>query len=406
MMRRFLHRLQSSIVVIIATIALIFSTALIVTVVIPQITSTQWRKPASDYQRQVYEIADNVTHMATIFPYGDVLQPVYRLKKGTIPCAYIESETLNIIAQPELQQYITKDGEDIILTSRLLVLQYPQNTTQYKAKDIADKLRRAASNKNRSIDVMQLVDLDRDELLCVSSSVDLERSWVTREKYIWANDDSKISDLDQENGLLYLPNPKAFTITKTKKGMVAFDPKGEMVGYNTLQSMNVGLISKHELIRLGEDIYRAEGCWYCHTDQTRTLIQDTVVNSNVYPAPPSKPSEYIYQKVTFPGTKRNGPDLSRVGIKKASRDWHKAHFWSPETKSKGSIMPPFRHFFDNDPRGTSPNTTGVPNVKFEAIYQYLMTKGTRISSPDQAWWEDKATPRIIDLISKEESRDE
>ena len=41
MIRRFLHRLQSSIVVIIATIALIFSTALIVTVVIPQLTSTR-----------------------------------------------------------------------------------------------------------------------------------------------------------------------------------------------------------------------------------------------------------------------------------------------------------------------------------------------------------------------------
>ena len=55
---------------------------------------------------------------------------------------------------------------------------------------------------------------------------------------------------------------------------------------------------------MGEDIYRVEGCWYCHTDQTRTLVQDTVMNGSPdYPAPPSTASEYIYQPVTFPGTR-------------------------------------------------------------------------------------------------------
>lgn len=49
-------------------------------------------------------------------------------------------------------------------------------------------------------------------------------------------------------------------------------------------------------------------------------------------------------------------------------------------------MPSFRHFFDNDPRGIARTGVGIPNHQFEAIYQYLMTKGTRITPPTQAWW--------------------
>ena len=146
-------------------------------------------------------------------------------------------------------------------------------------------------------------------------------------------------------------------------------------------------------------MYQIEGCWYCHTDQTRTLVQDLVLNgSDSFPSPPSSANEYIYQEVTFPGTKRNGPDLSRTGIKRPSRDWHKAHFWAPKTQSKGSIMPAFRHFFDFDPRGTGRKTVGVPNYKFEAIFQYLMTKGTRITPPTEAWWIGKDPVHTLEII--------
>ena len=67
---------------------------------------------------------------------------------------------------------------------------------------------------------------------------------------------------------------------------------------------------------MGEHIFSIEGCWYCHTDQTRTLVQDLSLNgSDSKSGPqPRRRSEYIYQQITFPGTKRNGPDLSRVGV--------------------------------------------------------------------------------------------
>ena len=61
-------------------------------------------------------------------------------------------------------------------------------------------------------------------------------------------------------------------------------------------------------------------------------------------------------------------------------------------------MPSFRHFFDFDPRGTSSILPGVPNYRFEAIYQYLMTKGTRITPPNQAWWLGKDPVKTKEII--------
>jgi cytochrome c oxidase cbb3-type subunit 2 len=187
-----------------------------------------------------------------------------------------------------------------------------------------------------------------------------------------------------------------------------YDPIGRPIqNLDELKSPAMNFYSRQKLIEFGEHLYAIEGCWYCHTDQTRTLIQDTVLNgSDSYPAPPSSANEYIYQKITFAGTRRIGPDISRVGVKKPSRDWHKAHFWAPKTASAGSLMPSFQHFFDNDPRGTGKSSIGIPNHRFEAIYQYMMTKGTRITAPTQAWWLGKDPIKTKEIIEGQRKLDE
>ena len=205
--------------------------------------------------------------------------------------------------------------------------------------------------------------------------------------------------------MIYVENPKEYRVTYFKFGDEEgwkYDPQnGKPVkNLEELKSHPLGFRSRQELIQLGEQLYAAEGCFYCHTDQTRTLVQDGVLNgSESYPAPPSSANEYIYQRITFPGTRRIGPDISRVGVKRPSRDWHQSHFWQPKTVSKGSIMPAFQHFFDFDPRGTGTRISSIPNYKFEGIFQYLMTKGTRITSPTEAWWLGKdpvQTKKIIE----------
>ena len=97
----------------------------------------------------------------------------------------------------------------------------------------------------------------------------------------------------------------------------------------------------------GYAIYIREGCKYCHTQQTRTLASDVVRSGwKGVNAPVSTPDEFVYDyRQTF-GTKRTGPDLSRIGGK-YNKQWHTAHFRNPRDLVPGSIMPPFPWIADN-----------------------------------------------------------
>jgi cytochrome c oxidase cbb3-type subunit 2 len=208
----------------------------------------------------------------------------------------------------------------------------------------------------------------------------------------------------KDPGVIYVDSPaeyriKRYSLGGSTKGF-RYDPTGEAVkDLAELTSSELGFISRKDLIAMGENIFAYEGCWYCHTDQSRTLIQDSVLNgTESFAAPPSSSNEYVYQKVVFAGTRRIGPDLARVGIKRPSRDWHKSHFWQPRTESPGSIMPSFRHFFDDDPRGQAKTQIGIPNYRFEAIFQYMMTKGTRIMPPTKGWWLGKDPLQTTEII--------
>lgn len=112
----------------------------------------------------------------------------------------------------------------------------------------------------------------------------------------------------------------------------------------------------------GRKIYIREGCWYCHTQQTRTLLADTKRSGwRGIDAPISTPDEYVYDDPHLLGTKRTGPDLSRVGGKYDSQ-WHRTHFRNPADLVTGSIMPPFPWIATNE-------------QEFQDIVAYLQTLG-------------------------------
>lgn len=91
----------------------------------------------------------------------------------------------------------------------------------------------------------------------------------------------------------------------------------------------------------GRAVYVREGCWYCHTQQIRTLEADTQrYGWRGVAAPISLPGEYSADEPHLLGTRRIGPDLSRVGGKYKT-SWHKAHFNNPRDLVPGSVMPPF-----------------------------------------------------------------
>lgn len=391
------YKIEWSAVVTVIGILLLFSGSVIVTLIAPNFVESTWTQPSSHYQVQMYEVSDPNFYISGAAMGGNDLQFVYHVKDDYTLLAFQETETIRISAPPELQKYITPHGDkNLKLTSKLLLLRKPQDKakSEQMAQDIKKKWEtdhpKWKEDKLEPIKtiVWELYDPKMKEAFVLGQTDGILENWIDKE-FTLLNESKQ--EYHQPSGVIYVSNPQEYRykiIAYDGEKKWFYDPEGSTIeSIDQLKAPPLAFSSRQELIKEGEHIFAIEGCWYCHTDQTRTLVQDVVLNGSAnFPAPPSSPNEYIYQKITFPGTKRNGPDLSRVGIKRPSRDWHKAHFWAPKTQSQGSIMPSFKHFFDYDPRGTSPAVPGVPNRKFEAIYQYLMTKGTRITPPTQAWW--------------------
>lgn len=112
----------------------------------------------------------------------------------------------------------------------------------------------------------------------------------------------------------------------------------------------------------GRAIYVREGCWYCHTQQVRTILADTKrYGWRGVDAPISTPDEFVYDSPHLFGTKRTGPDLARVGGK-YNAQWHTAHFRNPADLVPGSIMPPFPWIVDKP-------------EELNALIAYLQTLG-------------------------------
>jgi cbb3-type cytochrome oxidase cytochrome c subunit/cytochrome c553 len=94
-----------------------------------------------------------------------------------------------------------------------------------------------------------------------------------------------------------------------------------------------------EAVKRGRDVYRREGCFYCHSQFSR--YQDREVGEMV------QAGDYVYETPHVLGTERTGPDLSNIGGK-YSDGWHIAHHLAPRRVKPGSIMPSFKHLTSHE----------------------------------------------------------
>jgi len=100
---------------------------------------------------------------------------------------------------------------------------------------------------------------------------------------------------------------------------------------------------------IGRDIYVAEGCYNCHSQQIRPLFAETERYGDF-----SKAGEFIYDRPFQWGSRRIGPDLAREGGKQ-SHYWHYEHFRAPTEMTQGSVMPAYPHLLTRDTNfGTIP----------------------------------------------------
>jgi cytochrome c oxidase cbb3-type subunit 2 len=92
----------------------------------------------------------------------------------------------------------------------------------------------------------------------------------------------------------------------------------------------------------GRAIYVREGCYVCHSQMIRSL-RDEVERYGHY----SLAAESMYDHPFQWGSKRNGPDLARVGLKYTD-SWQAAHLKDPRSVVPDSIMPNYAFLADTE----------------------------------------------------------
>ena len=98
----------------------------------------------------------------------------------------------------------------------------------------------------------------------------------------------------------------------------------------------------------GKNIYIANGCVGCHTQQVRNVDMDKVWGTR-----PGLAADYAdihrtdfwRNTATLMGTERTGPDLTDIGNRQPSKDWNLVHLFNPRTVVKESIMPAYSWLF-------------------------------------------------------------
>src|SRR5690606_211460 len=97
----------------------------------------------------------------------------------------------------------------------------------------------------------------------------------------------------------------------------------------------------------GRDIYINEGCYNCHSQMIRTLVPDVLRYGRAgVPNDYSRLGESIYDSPSQWGSRRIGPDRSRVGGKYTD-SWHYQHMLDPRAISPGSNMPNYPWLIDS-----------------------------------------------------------
>jgi cytochrome c oxidase cbb3-type subunit I/II len=91
----------------------------------------------------------------------------------------------------------------------------------------------------------------------------------------------------------------------------------------------------------GRDVYIREGCYTCHSQQIRPFKWEADRYGD-----PSTLADSQYDHPFQWGSKRNGPDLGREGVRNPSASWHYKHFKDPRSVTEGSNMPPYAFFAD------------------------------------------------------------
>jgi len=83
----------------------------------------------------------------------------------------------------------------------------------------------------------------------------------------------------------------------------------------------------------GFEIYRANGCIYCHSQQVRMEGFGADILRN-WGQRRTVARDYLNDKPVMLGTMRTGPDLANIGVRQTSAEWHATHLYNPRIPPK------------------------------------------------------------------------
>jgi cytochrome c oxidase cbb3-type subunit II len=202
----------------------------------------------------------------------------------------------------------------------------------------------------------------------------------------------------------------AFAVVLTSWGVFVLKPQLQLGGAGqvpVLNSSDIYPTSRPGEAAQGLQIYRANGCAACHTEQVQQdgVVCDVVLTAagknplvvsnliaslklsglteeeaenasgkigaaggksetHVIPTGPDiargwgmrhgVAEDFLYDNPVQPGSVRVGPDLADVGRRLPDVNWQLIHLYAPQTV-KGSLMPPFHYLFEEKKIGSRPS---------------------------------------------------
>ena len=149
------------------------------------------------------------------------------------------------------------------------------------------------------------------------------------------------------------------------------------------------------LVAEGRMIYKGLGCLYCHSQQVRPPGFGSDIDRG-WGTRRSVARDHIFDQPPLLGTMRTGPDLTNIGLRQPSDNWHALHLYNPVITSPGSTMPPFAFLFERrplevetpydalqfPPEMRDPNTVVIPTGDAKALVAYLKSLDASYDVPE------------------------
>jgi cytochrome c oxidase cbb3-type subunit II len=135
----------------------------------------------------------------------------------------------------------------------------------------------------------------------------------------------------------------------------------------------------------GAEVYRAQGCAACHTQQVRSKNEGNDIERK-WGARRTVATDFLFDRPPQLGSVRLGPDLSNMGLRKDTNAmaWHYQHLLAPRTLIPKSNMPKYPYLFQKRKAGSSPPGTAfidpdkkevefAPTEDCHALVAYLLS---------------------------------